>query len=288
VSIRASSPPGVKRLARKAIRRVGQPTAGLRLLPGLVLAGASRCGTTSLHRALVTHPALRPPVAQKGVHYFDVSYGRGLSWYRGHFPVRAVAAARSGAGGPLGFESSGYYMHHPLAPARMAADLPGVRGVVMLRDPVERAYSAFKHESARGFETAPTFETALDLEAGRLEGEVERIRTTPGYVSHAHRHQSYVDRGQYVEQVTHLFDTFGRDRVHVMFSEDFFATPHQEYERLLAFLDLPVVHPPAYEQHNARRASPMAPETRERLDTHFKPYDDALAELLGRPVAWRP
>lgn len=289
MSLRHAVPPELKDAGRRAVRQINRPTAGLRMLPDVLLVGASRCGTTSLHRALLTHPAMVPPVWRKGVHYFDVNYGRGRAWYRSHFPLRALAERRAAdvPGGPLGFESAGYYMHHPAAPERIAETLPGVRLVVMLRDPVERAFSAFKHEHARGFEPVSVFEEALELEPERLRGEVERLRNDVDYVSRAHRHQSYVDRGQYAEQVQVLFDRFGRDRVHVLFSEDFFATPEPVYERLLEFLRLPIVHAPAYEQHNARRSSAMSEATRDRLTRHFEPHDQALADLLGEVPPWR-
>ena len=91
-------------------------------------------------------------------------------------------------------------MFHPLAADRIAADLPGVRLLVLVRDPVERAYSAHAHERARGFETEP-FERALELEPARLAGEAERIAAEPGYLSASHQHHAYRARGRYVEQL---------------------------------------------------------------------------------------
>jgi hypothetical protein len=287
VTIREHAPTRLKLAGRRAATTVGRRTSAVRMLPDFLVVGGQRCGTTSLHRALLTHPAIRPPLFHKGVHYFDVAYERGPDWYRGHFPVRALADKRVGRHGPARtFESSGYYMHHPLAPERISADLPGVRLVVMLRDPVERAYSAHRHELERGFETE-SFERALELERQRLAGEVERIRAEPGYVSHAHRHHSYVDRGRYAGQVSRLFGLFGRDRVHVLTSEDFFTRPEPVYDRLLEFLGLPIHHPPAFEQHNARRRAPMPEAVRDRLRAEFEPHDDALAGLLGEQPGWR-
>ena len=60
----------------------------------------------------------------------------------------------------------------------MAHDLPDAKLVVMLRDPVERAFSAYKHEFARGFESEDDFYTALQLEPNRLAGEVDKIGAT--------------------------------------------------------------------------------------------------------------
>lgn len=282
---RRNAPPVVKDAARAAVRTVGRFTHGARLLPRFLIVGAQRSGTTTLFRHLADHPSVAPPLFHKGVHYFDVNYHRGWPWYRGHFPVAAVARHRAGTAA-VTFESSGYYMHHPLAPKRIAADLPGVRLVVLLRDPVERAYSAHKHEFARGFETEQ-FERALDLEPSRLAGEVAKICRDGRYLSHAHRHHSYLDRGLYAGQISRLFDHFGRDRVLVLFAEDFFATPDRSLGRVLDFLGLPQWRPAVFARYNARPSSPMAASLRKRLTDYFAPHDAALAVLLGETPAWR-
>ena len=89
--------------------------------------------------------------------------------------ARIAQAATARHGGPMSFEASGYYMYHPFAMERLARDMPGVKLVVMLRDPVERAFSAYKHEYARGYEWE-SFEKALELEDERLVGEIDRMR----------------------------------------------------------------------------------------------------------------
>lgn len=83
---------------------------------------------------------------------------------------------------------------------RIAADLPDVKLVVLVRDPGERAYSAHAHEAARGYEDL-SFAAALEAEEGRLDGEVERLLGDPAYESHAHRHQAYRSRGEYAVQL---------------------------------------------------------------------------------------
>ena len=164
------------RAAHSISVRTGRLTHRVRMLPGFLIVGAQRCGTTSMYRTLSQHPAILKAVLHKGVHYFDTGYDHGLGWYQGHFPLRARAALVRRATGevPLTFESSPYYMFNPLAAERISRDLPEVKLLVLVRDPVERAYSAHAHELARGFETEP-FERALELEDQRLAGEAERI-----------------------------------------------------------------------------------------------------------------
>jgi hypothetical protein len=288
MSLRASAPRAVKVHGRSAAVGWGLATAPARMLPSFVIAGAQRAGTTSLYRALMTHPLVLPAVLHKGVNYFDVNYDRGPRWYRAHFPVAAAARRRvgSGNGSPVTFDASGYYMFHPLAAQRMAADLPGLKVLAMLRDPVERAYSAHRHELARGFETE-CFERAIELEDERLDGEEDRMRANPAYVSWSHRHHAYVRRGQYGEQLARLGSCFPEHQVHVVESERFFAEPEQEYVRVLEFLGLPVVLPASFERYNSRPRSPMPESVRARLRAHFEPHDARLRELLGREPAWR-
>jgi hypothetical protein len=271
---------GAEHAARSASRAYGALTSPWRMLPGFLIVGAQRCGTTSLFKALIQHPDVRRPFGRKGIHYFDVDYAQGIGWYRSHFPLR-----RPGSPSLTG-ESSPYYMFHPLAPERIAADLPRVRLIVALRDPVERAYSAHAHAVARGFETEP-FERAIELEAGRLAGAEAGLSTSPQAQSHAHRHQAYVTRGQYVDQLEHLERAVGRDRMHVVDSAMFFAEPEPAFRQLTSYLGLPECASVRFGQHNARPRVDMPAWLRARLDEHFRPYDERLAAWLGCPPSWR-
>lgn len=273
--------------ARSTYLRVGAMTSPLRLEPGFMVIGGQRCGTTTIFQSLSEHPqVLRPPV-EKGTDYFTLHYYRSAGWYRGHFPLASPARLRTAhAGGPVAFEACTYYMFHPFALKRIARDFPGIKLVAMLRDPVQRAFSAYKHELARGFETATSFERALELEDDRLVGEIDRMRDDLAYESFAHRHHAYRRRGQYAEQLERAFTLFPRDQIHVMESEGFFADPAGEYRRLVEFLSLRPFEPARFEQHNARPSSPMPEGARKMLKEHYAPHDEKLAGLLGRAPHW--
>lgn len=287
MTIRSQMPHPVKTAGRVLSVQLGSATASHRQLPAFILVGAQRAGTTSLFRALMAHPLIHSANYHKGVNYFDVNYQRGFDWYQGHFPLRASlrSRARGGDGEPITFEASGYYMFHPCAPARMAQHLPDVKVLAMLRDPVERAWSAYKHEHARGFETEE-FERALDLEDERLEGQAERMLADPLYQSTSHRHHAYVRRGHYAEQLARIGEHFPREQVHAIESESFFEHPERTFEGILDFLGLPVVMPDRFDRWNGRPSAPMAAATRTRLREHFAPHDEALADFLGRRPAW--
>jgi hypothetical protein len=95
-------------------RRMSEP----RSLPQVVILGAQKSGTSSLHYYLVQHPGISAPL-RKEVHYFDLNHARGEAWYRAHF-------GRVGEPG-LNLDSSPYYLFHPGVPARLHALLPDAR-----------------------------------------------------------------------------------------------------------------------------------------------------------------
>ncbi len=279
-------PKPVVTLARSTVESFGTLTSPLRLSPSFLVVGAQRAGTTTMYRLLSDHPDVVRPTAAKGIGYFDLNYAKGSRWYRGHFPLTAVAERRLSGRQPHTFESSGYYLFHPLAAERIAHDLPGIRVIVMVRDPVERAYSAHSHELARGFETEP-FERALELEDERLAGVEERLRTDPAFHSFEHRHHAYLARSRYAEQIERFIGHLGRERVLIVDADAFFAHPQDEFVALCAQLGLREWRPERVDKWNPRKRDTMDPQLRQRLMDHFAPHDEHLARLLGTTPSWR-
>ena len=272
-----------RRGLRSALTGVGQISPGHRMRPGFLIAGAQRCGTTSLFRLLAGHPNVHPPRVTKGIHYFDTAdrFRRGPKFYAAHFPLMRATRGQQAITG----EASPYYLYHPLAGSRISAELPDAKVIVLLRDPVERAYSAFKQETGRGFETL-SFEAALDAEPERLAGEHERIIADPGYQSFSHQHHAYVGRGLYATQLERLFSAVGRNNVMVLDSEIFLSPGLPQWSELLGFLELPHWFPQDSIRANSRPSSAMPESIRNRLDAEFDESNRRLAEMLGHPLSW--
>jgi hypothetical protein len=287
----AASPVRVaKRAARRVVQAYARPTAGLRVLPGYLIIGAQRAGTTSLHRYLTQHPAVGTMLRTKGVHFFDSpDYVKGMAWYAAHFPSRSYGwwvRRRTGAALLTG-EASPYYLFHPSVPARVATQLPGVKLIVLLRDPVQRAYSHYQHEVARGFETLG-FEEAIEREPERLTGEAERLLADPLATSFSHQHHSYLARGFYAEQLTAWWAHVPAEQMLVLSSERFFADPAAAFRRVLDFLGLPPFTPSAYERHNAHTYGRMGQGVRQRLAAYFREPNRRLYAALGSDLGWDP
>lgn len=262
---------------RKAARQ--NPGRG-RLLPGFLLIGGAKCGTTSLYDWLSSHPGILP-ASEKEVHFFDYNFFRGEDWYRSHF-----ARARD-AGGCVTGDGSVSYLSHRWAPARAARVLPDAKLILVLRNPVERAYSQYRMSRWEKLETCESFEEAIAWEAERLRPELERIERDPRYNSLGFGVWSYLARSRYAEHLERWLDLFPREQFLVLRAEDMFANPHGALERIDDFLGLPP-HRPAQLSHllDGGTHAPMAEETRERLTAYFRPHNERLRELTGIDFGW--
>ena len=286
-ALRARVPRPVKTFVKSGVERYGSATSRSRVLPEYVIVGGQRCGTTSLYQYLIEHPAIGAATT-KEVHYFDVNFGRGVDWYRGHFPTAAYLRAlahRTGMPATTG-EASPYYLFHPRAPYRLADMLPDAKLVVMLRDPVSRLISHYHHEVALGHESE-TIERAIELEDERLAGEEERIKRDPTYQSYEHQHHSYFARGCYADQLERWFSVIPRERFLIVESRRFFKDPTGELDRVLVFLGLPPQGRAEFEAHNARAYATVSDRLKEALRARYEPHNDRLSALLGEDFGWR-
>ena len=169
--LRALIPERIKGPLKTAVFTYRRMSSGVRPLPDFLVIGAARSGTTSLYRYLERHPAIAA-ASMKEIHYFSIDHWRGVEWYRAHFPTamtRKIVTWRGDARCQTG-EATPYYLFHPLAPERIADALPDIRLVILLRNPIDRAFSHYLHEVALGIEELP-FERAIDEEPRAILGD---------------------------------------------------------------------------------------------------------------------
>ncbi len=277
--------------AKTFLRSVGKATAPLRVDPDYLIIGTKRGGTTSLARWLLEHPEVAgmwpPPENRKGAYFFDVNYGEGHAWYRSHFPTRmSHERARAAAGNrQLIGDATPYYLHHPHAPMRARRIVPDAKVIALLRNPIDRAHSHWQERTRAGVETLD-FPDAIAAEAGRLDGELERMLADPGYVSFAHQHHSYVDQGRYAAGLRRWFDTYGRDRVLVIRSEDLYADPAEIYDRVCDFLEIGQHRPDAFDAWNLKPKTALDPDSRALVAERLAGDIAEVEALLGRDMSW--
>jgi hypothetical protein len=256
------------------------PTAALRRLPDLLVIGAQRSGTSSLYKYLGGHPDVIPSL-RKETRYFSRHHELGQHWYRAHFPIRY----RRG----LCFEATPDYLLHPLVPVRVRTELPDVKLIVLLRDPVDRAFSHYRHMVRLGFEDR-SFEEAIKLERDRIQPDLDALRRDPGHQARPLLRYSYVMRGLYGEQLERWLAYFDPERFLILRSENLFAEPERAYAMILEFLELPDWNPGVFANFSYRGTSvprqQVSGSVREHLMEYFDEDRQLLARLLGRSLTW--
>lgn len=253
-------------------------TQRFRALPTVVIVGAQKAGTTQLFAYMVKHPRVFA-AAKKEVDYFSKQSDRSVGWYRSWFPLRHHVAARRGHV----LEASPSYLPMPRALRQMHSVLPQARVIVLLRDPVSRAFSHYQHQKTRHAESR-SFEEVVAAEIRR-----GAFRPTRGA---ALRHGAppttgYVARGYYALQLEVLFQLYPRERVLVIDSAKLFADTSATCQRVFQFLDLePFDVRPDKVYNRGYYDERIDPRVAERLRQHYRPFDELLKELLGVPLGW--
>jgi hypothetical protein len=265
-------------------------------LPTFMLIGAQKSGTTSMNLYLRSHPEVCLPASP--VYYYDRNFDKGVDWYRSQFQPSDLHRA-------IGDGTPEYLYIEPVA-ERMAALVPRAKLIAVLRNPVDRAYSHYWHNRTRQREPLE-FADALAAEPKRL---------TDSDLVHAARY-AYFDRGCYVKQLDRFRQLFGRDRLHVLLTDDLREDRSRAMRQVYEFIGvdaafvasdltrernqfvtfrsarlrkpirrLPVPLRRVAMRLNAKNTGypPMAAPTRAELLERYQEHNSALAKWLDRDL----
>ena len=165
--VKDRSPRWVKDVANATTRAAALATVSSRPAPDFLVIGTKRGGTTSLFNYLLMHPGVLGLFPQsrgkKSTDWFFADSTESEAWYRSHFHTqrhRQRLADRLGYT-PVGGEASPYYVWDPRIAAKVAAFAPQVKSILLVRDPVERAWSHYQERTQNGVE--PVSYTHLTL-----------------------------------------------------------------------------------------------------------------------------
>jgi len=264
---------------RKRVRaRYNMLTNEKRALPNFMIIGAQKAGTTSLFRYLSQHSNISGSPFSKELNFFDEEYNRGVEWYRSNFPVKKE--------GNHYFEGTTHYLFNPAVPSRVKEMLPNAKFIILLRNPIDRAFSSYKHQIRAGRETLP-FEEAIQSETARLAGEEEKLLNDPTYISYNYTHYSYIERGKYSTQINRWLKTFNKEQLLIIPSNDLFSNTESTLNDIFNFLSIPAQKININKKHNTGNyTDKMSPAIREHLSDIFLPYNEELYQIIDRDLQW--
>lgn len=260
-------------------------TAPLRVLPDFLIVGAQQSGTTSLYYNLIQHPLILPCI-RKEVHYFDRYYNCDEYWYRGHFPTFHQMRRLELKYGwkPITGEATPDYMVDPSTIDRIARSIPDARLIVLLRNPVDRAFSNYHNNIRKGNEHR-SFEEVLESDPVLSAESVENIMSDPSSW-YGKQKKGLLQHGLYVYQLERLYKRFPKENILVLQAEQMFNNTSAVYREVLNFLDLPDFTPEKFIRSKLHKYGPINPVTRKRLGDFFGQYNEQLFKMLGRRFDW--
>lgn len=258
-------------------------------LPDFFIVGAPKCGTTALYHYLTQHPDIfMSPV--KEPHFFATDlvapmYVQDVARYAQLF---ASYAGQSAVG-----EASPLYLYSKTALANIAAYKPDAKIIILVRDPVEAAYSLHSGLLANGREDIADFAAALDAESARRAGTRTAKHAIPKQAVY------YRDIVSFGEQIDRAYNLFSKDQVKLIFFEELQADPAAVVASVQTFLGVQTMVSSDLAPQNTNKASrlpviwrrwmAMAPHQRARISAVLpKPVRRALLHLNARRTPRRP
>ena len=195
-------------------------------LPNFICLGAAKSGTTTLHDILRQHPEIYVP-AFKEPHFFDIpeNYKNGIDWYQKNYFKNANKKVIA--------EFTPSYFFDKEVPERIFNNLGAeVKFVVLLRHPVDRAYSHYLH-SKRDEHEELDFVESLNQEEDRLSRFIEN----KDYLSYLRN--SYISQGLYGDMVERYLKYFKLENfMFIHFEKEFLLKRDKTIHRVLNFLDI--------------------------------------------------
>ena len=270
--------PKLKRKFRGPYARL---TSSQRQMPGYIVIGTHKGGTSSIQTYLTQHPQLFGGT-HKEVHFFDYQFSRGEAYYRSVFPLGKELPE-----GSLTGEATPFYMVHPLVPARVAQLLPQVKLIVLLRDPVDRAISHYYHQIRRGREKL-SIEEGFAIEMERIGSEKKRLLDGEVFKPEPFRRFSYTERGLYADQLERWFNYFPREQFFIDTSERFYGDTPGFLADVFDFLGVDAqAQVGDLKPRNVGLPREDHLAVRAKLSEYFTPHNQRLESLLGRTFDWQ-
>ena len=258
-------------------------TASMRVLPDFIIIGSMKCGTTSLYYDICEHPCTLA-AAYDEIGFFDSNFHLGLNWYRSMFPrKKQIEDVRQREGTAMTGEDTPFYFWNPIAAKRIKKLLPNIKLIVILRNPIDRAYSEFQDWASRE-SNPPSFETVI-------ENEIDLQRQYPNLITEENfevynQQNSYLLKGVYVDQLKIWTSLFPKEQIFILSTENLNSDPIDALGSVFQYLNLPDYKIKNPQHQKQKKYSSMKTETRNELIEFFKPHNERLFKMINKKFDW--
>jgi len=252
-------------------------------LPDFLIIGAQKAGTTSLaqhiakHRFIDMTPMygvrhldkknrqfhLKHFFSNKEIHFFDNDFFwvQGVPWYKGFFRKN----------NKLNFEATPDYILNFKAQKRMSKVVPNAKLILIIRNPVFRAFSSHnhRHQINNFFDDLEKEKDFNKLVSNINEQDIKKTK-------------NLFSQGFYIDQIENLLKYFPREQLLILVSEEMKKNPQKIYNQIFEFLNVEKV-PIKYSEniHKRKYSQKMTTETIEKLKNFYAPYNERFYNFLG-------
>ena len=252
-------------------------TSSYRGLPSALIIGAQKAGTTSLAAWLATHPSIKLSF-RKELYFFNNStiYRQGVDYYKAFFPW----------GKGFYIDASANYFESPQAVNRIYQHLPSAKIILLLRNPIHRAYSHYQMAKRGGWEKY-TFKDALAAEEERIAWG-EKVRLQWGDHNYMFQKIAYRTKGIYADFMDYWLHVFPKNQLHIIESESMFTHSQNIYTNILDFLQIKEYgSQPLFIPLNVSDQSQHLPDgIAHELAIFYRPHNLRLGALLRQEMSW--
>jgi len=257
--------------------------------PEFLIIGVQKGGTTSLYYYLSHHPSILAASAKEVCFFYDdKKYDRGGEWYlRTYFSNITNENRRK-----LCFEATPEYIYYPVCPERIYSYNKKMKMIVILRDPVERAFSSWN--MYRNFENHRYFHYLREYR-DFMESITSEITLLKESLSYDHSLEvalepSYVRRGLYCQQLMRYLKFFPREQFYITENKLLQRSATRVMEEITDFLGVSHIdwEDDIKQLYNEGRYEDktVPDEPRKLLTDFYRPHNLALFELLGTDYDW--
>jgi hypothetical protein len=260
-------------------RNIYSVTGPLRVLPDFLVIGVKRCGTTSLFHNLPKHPSILNS-HHDGIGFFNDNYQLGVNWYRSFFPtIFSKNKIIKKYGDCKTFDVTTRYIEDRSTAKKIKEIIPNAKIIVMLRNPVDRAYSQFNVSVKEKVETR-SFHDAINEEIENIKKEnMKNFEISKNEFD-------YIKKGMYASQLKPWFDIISKDNIGIFSTEEFKKNNQNIYNMIFKFLGITNCEIKDNKIMEKGDYLPMNYNTRDLLLDFYKKHNEELFKLINKRFDW--
>ena len=267
-----------------AKRNINYFTSSSRALPNFIIIGAVRCGTTSLYQNICEHPNVIS-AKQDEIGFFDSNFHLGLEWYKSFFPKNdEIEKLKEETGFGITGEDTPFYFWNKLSCDRILKTIPNCKLIVILRNPVNRAYSNYQLSVRNGKEDL-SFEEVIGIEKKQLSNDGIYLDDEINLEKFKHPRSNLI-KGWYYEQLKIWIEKFSDEQILIISTEDLENNPQETMNTVFDFLELPKYKMKKFQKLKFVKYKNMDDNIKQELFEYFKPKNEKLFSLINKKFKW--